>query len=289
MLRDGKITKEVEMQKIPFVLIRLQMLGSDEAIEAYIPIYKEINILFNNKPEDDEVEITELAREKILSALSEFSGKCRVDLGVQDVEVKEDLFKETKSIIKSADLIRRGKTVYMEGGIEAFLKECKEKGRPPELIESTKKLHDELKKRYGQDPEFRIDFPDFTKTQSAHRLPVYSRKGVFCYIILRTKYISINGIFKSPRWKYKQLKDGELYFEHWEKIPKLKLDGITQIDDQNLKKILVVLDESKKVLEEGTGLDDYKKLAKKGDEEARRQLKKHTDPDYTLELNLDNE
>ena len=50
-----------------------------------------------------------------------------------------------------------------------------------------------------------------------------------------------------------------------------------------------MLDESKKVLEEGTGLDDYKKLAKKGDEEARRQLKKHTDPDYTLELNLDNE
>ena len=96
MLRDGKITKEVEMQKIPFVLIRLQMLGNDEAIKAYMPIYKQINSLFDEQPENDEVEITLEARGNILIALSDFSRKCRVDLGVLDVEVDEGLFKETK-------------------------------------------------------------------------------------------------------------------------------------------------------------------------------------------------
>ncbi len=286
MLRDGKITKEVEMQKIPFVLIRLQMIGNDEAIKAYMPIYKQINSLFEEKQED-EVEITVKARGKILSALSEFSRKCRVDLGVLDVEVDEDLFKETKDIIDNAEGIRRGKTEFMKGGIEEFLQACKEKGRSPELIESTRKLHENLMDHYRS---VVIDIPDFTQTQSQAKLKVKIEKGVFCDITLQKKGIRIGNICKSPRWEFKQLKFPRLFFKHdMEHTRKLKVDGITQIDERELEEILFVLDESKKVLEEGTSMKDYKKEAKKGDEEAEKKLEELMAEDYTLELNLNNE
>tara|TARA_B100000131_G_scaffold287326_1_gene297856 strand:+ start:1095 stop:2243 length:1149 start_codon:yes stop_codon:yes gene_type:complete len=285
MLRDGKITKEIEMQKIPFVLIRLQMIGNDEAIKAYMPIYKQINSLFE-ETQGDEVEITVKARGNILSALSEFSRKCRVDLGVLDVEVDEGLFKETKDIIDNSEGIRRGKTEFMKGGIEEFLQACKEKGRSPELIESTKKLYENLMRHYHS---IVIDIPDFTQTQSQAKLKVKSEKGVFCDITLQKKGIRIGNICKSPRWDFKQLKFPGLFFKHdMEHTRKLKVDGITQIDQRELEEILFVLDESKKVLEENKGMKDYKKEAKKGDLEAGKKLEELMSEDYILELNLNN-
>ena len=281
MLRDGKITKEKEMQKIPFVLIRLQMLGNDEAIRAYIPVYEEINKLFHDKPDDDEVIIPDESRVKIIKALSDFSGKCRVDLGVLDVEVDETLFKETSNIIQTAEKITQGIKKGKAKGwmtIEEFLQECKKRGRPPELIDTTRKLHDELVQHYRSEPLFAIDIPDFTKSQSQYRFKAKTGKGVFCEITLRSKDIRIGNINKSPRWDYKQLKSGDLFFEHWREDPrKLLIKGIKGIDDQELKKILVVLDESKKVLEDGKVLKDYRKDKKRGDEAAKKKFEELLD------------
>ena len=281
MLRDGKITKEKEMQKIPFVLIRLQMLGNDEAIRAYIPVYEEINKLFHDKPDDDEVIIPDESRVKIIKALSDFSGKCRVDLGVLDVEVDETLFKETSNIIQTAEKITQGIKKGKAKGwmtIEEFLQECKKRGRPPELIDTTRKLHDELVQHYRSEPLFAIDIPDFTKSQSQYRFKAKTGKGVFCEITLRSKDIRIGNINKSPRWDYKQLKSGDLFFEHWREDPrKLLIKGIKGIDEQELKKILVVLDESKKVLEDGKVLKDYRKDKKRGDEAAKKKFEELLD------------
>jgi len=292
MLDDGQISKEDEMKKLPFVLIRLQMLGNDEAIKAYTPIYKEINKLFEAEP-GDEVEITEQARGEIISALSDFSRKCRVDLGVLDVDVDDDLFKETKDIIQKAEDItsgiRRGKTDWIT--TENFFQELRKEGRPPELIKSMRKFYDKLRQKYGPDSkEFAIETADFTSTQTPPRLTVRSGTGVFCDISLRKKDLLIRNIYKSPRWDYKQLKDedGKLFFKHYIEDPrKLKIDGIAQIDERELEKILVVLGESKKVLEEKDNiLPNYKKLAKKGDEEAIKEHAKHTAPDFILKLNI---
>ena len=292
MLDDGKISKEDEMKKLPFVLIRLQMLGSDEAIKAYTPIYKEINKLFEAEP-GDEVEITEQARGEIISALSDFSRKCRVDLGVLDVDVDDDLFKETKDIIQKAENItsemRRGKTDWITP--EQFFQELSKEGRPPELIKSIKKFYDKLRQKYGPDSkEFAIETADFTSTQTPPRLTVRSGTGVFCDISLRKKDLLIRNIYKSPRWDYKQLKDedGKLFFKHYIEDPrKLKIDGITQIGERELEKILVVLGESKKVLEEKDNiLPNYKNAAKKGDEEAIKEHAKHTALDFILKLNI---
>ena len=52
MLDDGKISKEDEMKKLPFVMTRLITIGSDEVISSYQNFYGQINEIFENKPED---------------------------------------------------------------------------------------------------------------------------------------------------------------------------------------------------------------------------------------------
>ena len=275
MVEDGAISKS-EIAELPFLMMELQVLGGDETIIAYEGVFSTINEIFNEDEEEDVVTIDENAKIKIYRKMLDFVRNCRVDLGVSDREINEKLFEATINTIGDAEDITQGIKKGKAKGwmtIEEFLQECKKRGRPPELIETTRKLHDELMQHYRSEPLFAIDIPDFTKSQSQYRFKAKTGKGVFCEITLRTKDVRIGNINKSPRWDYKQLKSGELFFEHWREDPrKLKIDGITGIDEQELKKILVVLDESKKVLEEGKVLKDYRRDKKRGDEEAKKKF-----------------
>ena len=289
MLEDGQLSKEKEMRKIPFVMTRLLMMGNDDVIQKYKVIFTNIYKIFESK-ESDTVDIEDQSRTEIMDALSHFAVSCRVDLGVSGLELDKTLFEDIKKDLQKMEGIRRGKAKgWMT--IEEFLQACKEKERPPELIESTRKLHDKLMQHYRSEPGVLIEIPDFSKSQSQAKLKERTgKKGIFCDITLQKKGIRIGGICKSSRWDYKQLKFPELFFKHdMEHTRKLKIDGITQIDERELKEILFVLDESKKVLEEGKGLKNYKKAAKEGDEKASKQLEELMAEDYTLELNLDNE
>ena len=275
MVEDGAISK-AEIAELPFLMMELQVLGGDETIIAYEGVFSTINEIFNEDEEEDVVTIDEDAKIKIYRKMLDFVRNCRVDLGVSDREINEKLFEATINTIQNAEEITQGIKKGKAKGwmtIEEFLQECKKRGRPPELIETTRKLHDELMQHYRSEPLFAIDIPDFTKSQSQYRFKVKTGKGVFCDITLRAKDVRIGNINKSKRWGYKQLKSGELFFEHWREDPrKLKIDGITGIDEQELKKILVVLDESKTVLEEGKVLKDYRRDKKRGDEEAKKKF-----------------
>ena len=275
MVEDGAISKS-EIAELPFLMMELQVLGGDETIIAYEGVFSTINEIFNEDEEEDVVTIDAKQKIKIYRKMLNFVRNCRVDLGVSDREINEKLFEATINTIQNAEEITQGIKKGKAKGwmtIEEFLQECKKRGRPPELRETTRKLHDELMQHYRSEPLFAIDIPDFTKSQSQYRFKAKTGKGVFCEITLRTKDVRIGNINKSPRWDYKQLKSGELFFEHWREDPrKLKIDGITGIDEQELKKILVVLDESKKVLEEGKVLKDYRRDKKRGDEEAKKKF-----------------
>ena len=275
MVEDGAISK-AEIAELPFLMMELQVLGGDETIIAYEGVFSTINEIFNEDEEEDVVTIDEDAKIKIYRKMLDFVRNCRVDLGVSDREINEKLFEATINTIQNAEEITQGiKKGKAKGWMtsEEFFQECKKRGRAPELIETTRKLHDELMQHYRSEPLFAIDIPDFTKSQSQYRFKAKTGKGVFCEITLRTKDVRIGNINKSPRWGYKQLKSGELFFEHWREDPrKLKIDGITGIDEQELKKILVVLDESKTVLEEGKVLKDYRRDKKRGDEEAKKKF-----------------
>ena len=107
MLDDGKISKEDEMKKLPFVMTRLITIGSDQVIRSYKEFYDQINVIFEEKP-DDIVELTEEQSKGLMRSLSKFANTCRVDLGVSDEAVDADLFKQTtEAIEQSGNLLGR--------------------------------------------------------------------------------------------------------------------------------------------------------------------------------------
>lgn len=117
MLEDGIITGGNEMRKLPFLMLRLQMLGNDEAIKAYQKIFNEINNLFLSEPDNEEVEINEEASLKIFEYLSEFSNTCRIDLKVSDKKINTELFKLISNDLKKTNEIILGGVNKHIGGL----------------------------------------------------------------------------------------------------------------------------------------------------------------------------
>lgn len=108
MLEDGIIKGSQEMKTIPFLMLRLQMLGNDEAIKSYQNIYHEINNIFIAEPDNDEVEVTEESVFKIFKLLGDFCNVCRLDLKVSDKKIDTKLFKMISEDIKKSNEILLG-------------------------------------------------------------------------------------------------------------------------------------------------------------------------------------
>ena len=114
MLEDGRISKDDEMQKLPFVMLKLVAIGNDKVIEAFQKVYNSINNVFNEKPEDDEVIIEDDERKKIMELLGKFANECRVDLGVSNEKVQPKLFEETQKAIEKSGALVSGVNVPIE-------------------------------------------------------------------------------------------------------------------------------------------------------------------------------
>ena len=106
MIEDETISKSDEMKKLPFLMLKLQMLGNDDAINSYEQIYTKIIDIFNNEPENDEVRLDEDAQTEIHSFLSEFCNVCRVDLKVSDTKIDSNLFNKINENFKTSNRIR---------------------------------------------------------------------------------------------------------------------------------------------------------------------------------------
>ena len=108
MLEDGKISKDKEMQKLPFVMLKLIAIGSDKVIKEFQNVYDAINNVFHEKPENDVVIIEDDKRKKIMEFLGNFSNECRVDLGVSNERVDAELFKGTQKSIEVSSVLLSG-------------------------------------------------------------------------------------------------------------------------------------------------------------------------------------
>jgi hypothetical protein len=106
LIEDETISKSDEMKKLPFLMLKLQMLGNDDAINSYEQIYTKIIDIFNNEPENDEVRLDEDAQTEIHSFLSEFCNVCRVDLKVSDTKIDSNLFNKINENFKTSNRIR---------------------------------------------------------------------------------------------------------------------------------------------------------------------------------------
>jgi len=322
MVEDGEIST-AEITKLPFLMMELQMLGGDETISSYEDVFSTINEIFEKNEEEDSVTIDEDEKMQIYRKMSEFARNCRVDLGVSNRDINKELFDRTITTIqKSSDLSvenrrRSANANYVESAQE-FFKACEKKGRSTEIIDATKKLYEALRKKYSSGiaaEEFDIDLV-FGKHKSTN--PKLSVKAItkeggklsrICTIHMTNKELQIHNLFKSPINDYKQLKVGELFFKHSrafaknsslyndqaedlvhkahiDYLPEMTIQGITNINEDNLKIILGVINMSKRVVYDHEKLPrkDLLIKAENGDQKALSTIKKYIAEDYVEEL-----
>ena len=117
MLEDGKISKNDEMKKLPFVMVRLLTVGSDQVINSFQEVYNSINLVFDSESEDI-VELNDEERQNIMTNLSAFANTCRVDLGVSDEQVEAELYKKTEGVIQASSEILKGKNAPVPEEVE---------------------------------------------------------------------------------------------------------------------------------------------------------------------------
>ena len=100
MLKDGKLSQE-EIVALSFSAIELQMVGADETINAFNSVFHAANTIYQS--DDNEViVINELQKMEIYKALSLFSQKCRMDLGLNEAELNQEIFNATIDELNSA-------------------------------------------------------------------------------------------------------------------------------------------------------------------------------------------
>ena len=105
MLEDGRIKGSEEMKTLPFLMLKLQMLGNDEVIKSYQNIYNEINEIFIAEPGNDEVEVSEESFLKLFQLLGDFCNVCRLDLKVSEQKIDTKLFNIISEEIKKSNEI----------------------------------------------------------------------------------------------------------------------------------------------------------------------------------------
>ena len=110
MLSDAKISSK-ETTELSFSMVELQMVGADETISAFSSVFDKINKTFNEK-KGDPVGLEDEERVDILRGLSVFAQKCRVDLGIDESELKEEIFEKTFSEIEEAVKGKKDTTKY---------------------------------------------------------------------------------------------------------------------------------------------------------------------------------
>ena len=100
MLKDGKLSRE-ETVALSFSAIELQMVGADETISAFNAVFDTANNIYQS--DDNEiVVINESQKMEIYKALSLFSQKCRMDLGINEAELNEEIFNATIEELSNA-------------------------------------------------------------------------------------------------------------------------------------------------------------------------------------------
>ena len=99
MMMDGKITKE-EMNRLPFPLIRLSMLGRNETISAFKDVNNMLTTIYQ-KSDEDEVNIDDSDKKEVYKLLATFAAKCRDDLEIGNEEINNELINDTVETIES--------------------------------------------------------------------------------------------------------------------------------------------------------------------------------------------
>ena len=114
MLEDGFISKN-EINKLPFPVIKLQMLGNEDANKSYLTIYKELNEIYS-RTTDDDVEVKDEDKSKLYPLLISFASTCRKDIGISDKDLDKEILNITSEVIIDTGKKQRDTTKFSFNG-----------------------------------------------------------------------------------------------------------------------------------------------------------------------------
>lgn len=116
MLVDGILTTE-EINRLPFPLIRLQMLSDDEVIKSFNLVFNKLNNIYADV-DSDEVLIKSEDKDEIYELLTTFAAECRKDLYGSDVAIAPEVLKQTVNAISESGKKEKDLTKYEFDGVK---------------------------------------------------------------------------------------------------------------------------------------------------------------------------
>ena len=161
MLIDGNLSQE-EINRLPFPVIRLQMLGGDETIESFQIVFEALNKVYS-EDEADTVKINDDDRSEIYKLLSDFASVCRQDLGISNNEINSRIKQETINTISNSGKKGKDLTKFSFNGVE---------------LAKNKYIHAVIKGYVDENPSITIDeFSNKVIERTPEKLP--KRKNVY--------------------------------------------------------------------------------------------------------------
>ena len=144
MLVDGSLTKE-EINRLPFPVIRLQMLSDDDVIKSFQEVFDKLNEIYSSEDQDT-VQIQDDDKNEIYELLSNFAGECRKDLEISNTETDPQIKKKTVKTISDSGKKQRDSTKFLFDGVE---------------LAKNKYIYNVIKNYVDTNPEITIsEFPD---------------------------------------------------------------------------------------------------------------------------------
>jgi len=154
IVSDGKIDAG-EVNAMAFALVELQMVGADETIRAYLPVLNKCNDVFHGSDEEV-VEFSDEDAVELMTLLSKFSQRCRVDLGIDEYELDPKIFDRAVAEMTEGVTRKVGNKEYFDG-LSSKLQQLKDWGCNEDGIEAYRILTSFLNDKAKGDERYRIN------------------------------------------------------------------------------------------------------------------------------------
>jgi hypothetical protein len=117
ILLDGNLSEE-EINRLPFPVIRLQMLGADETIKAFQEVFEKLNSIYAKEEDSNSISIDGDDKDEVFQLLSNFAGVCRKDLGISEEDVSQQIKDSVSKTIANSRKEQKDFSKYSFDGAE---------------------------------------------------------------------------------------------------------------------------------------------------------------------------
>ena len=108
LIAEDGIISTTEVKQLSFAMLNLQMVGADDTVQSFSNVLKHINAVFSEN-DDDEVEIGQAQEKELFSLVSKFSIQCRIDLGISETGISEELISAVLTVVDDTNNLSKRK------------------------------------------------------------------------------------------------------------------------------------------------------------------------------------